>query len=84
MCGFSEDFSQDLPDSGNSVSIDENGCNRLEQIAVQIASTLQNSKVETRQACYLPQSNDGIPLIGRIHGLNNVYVAAVNQLINRK
>ena len=84
VCGFSEDYSQDLPDSGNSVSIDENGCNRLQQIAVQVASTLENSNVETRQACYLPQSNDGIPLIGRLHGLNNVYVAAVNEFISRK
>ncbi len=78
VCGFSEQCSQNLPDSGNSVSIDESSCNRLHQIAVQVASTLKDSNVEIKQACYLPQSNDGSPLIGRLYGLNNVYIAAVN------
>lgn len=81
VCGFSEDASQNLPESGNSVSIDENGCNRLRQIAVQVASTLKDANVETKQACYLPQSNDGSPLIGRLYGLNNVYIATVNNEI---
>ena len=80
MCGFAEEHSQNLPDSGNSVSIDENSCNRLRQIAVQVASTLEDSNVEIKQACYLPQSNDGNPLIGRLYGLNNVYIAAVKKL----
>jgi glycine/D-amino acid oxidase-like deaminating enzyme len=77
-CGFSEEHSQNLADSGNSVAIDENSCDRLRQIAVQVASTLKDSNVEIRQACYLPQSNDGSPLIGRLYGLTNVYIAAVN------
>ncbi|CAF3338730.1 unnamed protein product [Rotaria sp. Silwood1] len=76
VCGFSEQHTQNLSDSGNSVSIDENSCERLRQIAVHVASTLKDSNVEIKQACYLPQSNDGIPIIGRLHGLNNVYVAA--------
>ncbi|CAF2707206.1 unnamed protein product [Rotaria sp. Silwood2] len=76
VCGFSEHHTQNLPNSGNSVTINENNCERLRQIAVQVASTLENSNVEIKQACYLPQSNDGIPIIGRLHGLNNVYVAA--------
>ncbi|CAF2117777.1 unnamed protein product [Rotaria magnacalcarata] len=75
-CGFSEEHTQNLPDSGNSVSINESNCERLRQIVVQVASTLKDSNVEIKQACYLPQSSDGSPLIGRLHGLNNVYIAA--------
>ena len=78
MCGFTELQAQDLPDSGNSVVIDERSCDRLRQIAVQVASTLQEANVDIKQACYLPQSADGNPLIGRLGGLNNVYVAAVS------
>jgi glycine/D-amino acid oxidase-like deaminating enzyme len=81
VCGFAEQHTQNLPDSGNSVSIDEKSCDRLRQIAVQVASTLQDANVEVKQACYLPQSNDGTPLIGRLYGLNNVYIAAVNKNI---
>lgn len=69
-----------MPDSGNSVSINEENCERLRQIAIQVASTLTNSNVDIKQACYLPQSNDGYPLIGKLHGLKNVYVAAVSYL----
>lgn len=76
VCGFSEECSQNLPDNGNSVSIDENSCNRLRQIGIRVASTLKDADVEIRQACYLPQSNDGSPLIGRLYGLNNTYIAA--------
>lgn len=79
VCGFSEECSQNLPDSGNSVSIDENSCDRLRQIGIRVASTLQNADVEIRQACYLPQSNDNNPLIGRLYGLNNVFIATVRE-----
>ncbi|CAF3593367.1 unnamed protein product [Adineta steineri] len=75
VCGFAEQQSQNLVDSGNSVPIDEKSCDHLRQIAVQISSTLKDANVEIRQACYLPQSNDGNPLIGRLYGLNNVYIA---------
>ena len=79
MCGFTELQGQDLPDSGNAVVIDERSCDRLRRIAVQVASTLQEASVEIKQACYLPQSDDGNPLIGRLDGLNNVFVAAVSK-----
>ena len=83
ICGFSEECSQNLPDSGNAVTINESNCERLRQIVVEVASTLKDLPVETQQACYLPQSNDGHPLIGRLYGLNNVYIATVI-LIMRK
>ncbi|UJR34003.1 hypothetical protein I4U23_021417 [Adineta vaga] len=75
VCGFAEKQSQDLPESGNSVTIDEKSCDRLRDIAIHMASTLKDANVEIKQACYLPQSKDGVPLIGRLYGLNNVYIA---------
>lgn len=59
------------------MTIHEANCERLREIAVQVSSTLKDANVEVRQACYLPQSSDGHPLIGRLHGLNNVYIATV-------
>ncbi|CAF0763639.1 unnamed protein product [Adineta ricciae] len=75
VCGFGEKPSQELPDDANAVPINEKSCDRLRDIAVRVASTLKDANIETRQGCYLPQSNDGIPLIGRLYGLNNVYIA---------
>lgn len=81
VCGFAEKETQELPDSGDAVSVDAKSCDRLRDIAVHVASTLKDANVEIKQACYLPQSNDGVPLIGRLHGLNNVYIATVTNSV---
>ena len=77
ICGCSEDYTQNLPNSGNEVSVNETSCDRLRRIAIQVSSKLENINVDTKQACYLPQSQDGNPVIGRLYGLNNIYIATV-------
>ncbi len=39
---------------------------------------LAAAKVLREQACYLPCTNDGLPLIGRMPGLSNAYVATAH------
>jgi glycine/D-amino acid oxidase-like deaminating enzyme len=36
---------------------------------------LGDAEVLKQQACYLPCSDDGLPVIGRVPGLQNAYVA---------
>jgi glycine/D-amino acid oxidase-like deaminating enzyme len=84
VCGFSEQYTQHLLESGNEVNVDEHSCERLRQIASRVSSNLKDAAVETKQACYLPQSTDGLPLIGRLHGLENVYIAAVRRIDDSK
>ncbi|CAF0936447.1 unnamed protein product [Didymodactylos carnosus] len=75
VCGFGEQTTQNLPDDANHVSINETSCDKLKEIAIHVSSTLKDANVEVRQACYLPISPDGIPLIGKLYGLENVYIA---------
>lgn len=39
---------------------------------------LGRAEVLQQQACFLPTSSDGVPVIGRIPGLNNAYIATAH------
>ena len=38
---------------------------RIREVAAGVASCLEGAAVEAEQACYLPVTGDGLPLIGR-------------------
>ena len=40
-----------------------------------ISPVLASAKILARQACYRPVTRDGLPLIGRIPGVERAYVA---------
>ena len=40
-----------------------------------LSPALSGAKILARQACYRPVTQDGLPLIGRISGLNGAFVA---------
>ena len=40
-----------------------------------LSPALGGAKILARQACYRPVTQDGLPLIGRISGLDGAYVA---------
>jgi glycine/D-amino acid oxidase-like deaminating enzyme len=44
-------------------------------MCARLSPVLGASKILARQACYRPVTRDGLPLIGRVPGLKNVYVA---------
>ena len=51
-------------------------CIFLQEIASALSSSLAEGKVEHRQACFRPYAPDGVPVIGPIPGVKNVYVAS--------
>jgi glycine/D-amino acid oxidase-like deaminating enzyme len=54
-----------LPADPAAVSVVPERCAVLEHAAAGVSSALDGAAVEARQACYLPNTHDGAPLIGR-------------------
>ena len=48
---------------------------RLQGICARLSPVLARSKVLAQQACYRPVTQDGLPLIGPVPGLEGAYVA---------
>ena len=40
-----------------------------------VSTALAGARIDRRQACYRPVTDDGLPLIGRVPGLADAYVA---------
>lgn len=54
--------------------VDPEAIHKLEQ-AMEFSSILSGSEPHTRQACYWPETPDGLPIVGRIPGLDNAIIA---------
>jgi glycine/D-amino acid oxidase-like deaminating enzyme len=54
---------------------DPGAIERLDGICRRLSPVLAKAKVLAAQACYRPVTQDGLPLIGRVGGLDNAYVA---------
>jgi glycine/D-amino acid oxidase-like deaminating enzyme len=64
-----------LPVDPADVAPDPDAIERLEGICRRLSPVLAKAKVLAAQACYRPVTLDGLPLIGRVAGLDNAYVA---------
>ena len=64
-----------LPVDPADVSPDPGAIERLEGICRRLSPVLAKAKILAAQACYRPVTQDGLPLIGRVAGLDNAYVA---------
>jgi glycine/D-amino acid oxidase-like deaminating enzyme len=73
VCGISSETP--LPLAPADVAPDPGAIERLEAICSRLSPVLASSKILARQACFRPVTRDGLPLIGRLRGLDNVYVA---------
>lgn len=49
---------------------------RLQDVAGGLSSALAEAPQEAAQACYLPCSPDGHPLVGAIKGVSGAYIAS--------
>jgi glycine/D-amino acid oxidase-like deaminating enzyme len=54
---------------------DPGAIERLEAMCARLSPVLARSPIVARQACFRPVTRDGLPLIGRLPGLANAYVA---------
>jgi glycine/D-amino acid oxidase-like deaminating enzyme len=64
-----------LPADPADVAPDPGAIERLEDICRRLSPVLAKARVLAAQACYRPVTQDGLPLIGRVAGLENAYVA---------
>jgi glycine/D-amino acid oxidase-like deaminating enzyme len=73
VCGMADPAP--LPDSPEDVEVSEAACATLARAAGRVASALATAVIDRRQACYRPVTDDGLPLIGRVPGVDQAFVA---------
>src|SRR5690349_856960 len=64
-----------LPVDPADVAPDEGAHARLEALCRNISPALAAAPIIARQACFRPVTEDGLPLIGAVPGINGAYVA---------
>jgi glycine/D-amino acid oxidase-like deaminating enzyme len=73
VCGMADP--QPLPDSPEGVEVSDAACTALARAAGRVSTRLAAARIDRRQACYRPITDDGLPLIGRVPGAAGAYVA---------
>ncbi|GJN24534.1 hypothetical protein PR202_gb12279 [Eleusine coracana subsp. coracana] len=76
VCGMSKD--EDAPDDPATITGEPDSIAMLHKIAGRVSSHLrteEGAKVVAEQACYLPCSTDGLPIIGEMPGVKGCYIA---------
>jgi glycine/D-amino acid oxidase-like deaminating enzyme len=73
VCAISSE--RPVPLDPRDVTPDPGAIERLEAMCGRLSPRLREARVLARQACYRPVTLDGLPLIGRIPGLKDGYVA---------
>jgi glycine/D-amino acid oxidase-like deaminating enzyme len=73
VCAISSE--SPMPVDPEKVGPDPGAIERLERMCSAISPVLGQAKILARQACYRPVTLDGLPLIGRIAGLDGAYAA---------
>jgi glycine/D-amino acid oxidase-like deaminating enzyme len=73
VCAISSE--SPLPLDPADVGPDPGAIERLEAICRHLSPVLAKAPIVARQACFRPVTEDGVPLIGPVSGLERVYVA---------
>src|SRR5205085_6728636 len=73
VCAISSD--SPLPIDPAAVVPDRGAIERLERICAAASPVLAAAKIVARQACFRPIARDGLPLIGRVPGVEGAYIA---------
>jgi glycine/D-amino acid oxidase-like deaminating enzyme len=73
VCAISSE--SPVPLDPAAVVPDDGAIERLEAMCARLSPVLAQSPILARQACFRPVTRDGLPLIGRLPGLANAYVA---------
>jgi glycine/D-amino acid oxidase-like deaminating enzyme len=73
VCAISSE--RPLPIDPAAVTPDPGAIERLERMCSELSPVLASSKIIARQACFRPITRDGLPLIGRLPGVENAFVA---------
>jgi glycine/D-amino acid oxidase-like deaminating enzyme len=73
VCAISSE--SPVPLDPAAVVPDDGAIERLETMCARLSPVLARTPILARQACFRPVTRDGLPLIGRVPGLANAYVA---------
>jgi glycine/D-amino acid oxidase-like deaminating enzyme len=73
VCGLSS--RAPLPVDPAEVAPDEGVCERLRAMTARFAPALGEAEIVAEQACFRPIAADGLPLIGRVPGIEAAHVA---------
>ena len=73
VCAISS--TRPVPVDPADVAPDEGAHARLEALCRNISPALAAAPIKARQACFRPVTEDGLPLIGAVPGINGAYVA---------
>lgn len=73
VCG--EPSSTPIPDNPEDIDVSDGLCARVIHNCSFVASCIEKAEVVRKQACYLPLSSDGLPLIGAVPGVEGAFIA---------
>ncbi|EFJ29569.1 hypothetical protein SELMODRAFT_91226 [Selaginella moellendorffii] len=73
VSGMSEEA--ELPATAHQVKPRNEAVAMLRRVSETVSSHLQGAELETAQACFMPLSEDGRPLIGKLPNVEGAYVA---------
>jgi len=73
VCGISSE--EPLPLDPAEVAPERAAIERLEALCREMSPVLAASPIRARQACYRPVARDGLPLIGKVPGVEGAYIA---------
>lgn len=75
MCGMSKE--EEVPDDPAEIRGNPESIAMLKRVAKTVSSHLGEGEggVKAEQACFLPCTDDGIPVIGEVPGVKGCYVA---------
>jgi glycine/D-amino acid oxidase-like deaminating enzyme len=73
VCGMADPAP--LPDSPEAVEVSAAACATLAKAAGRVSTALATARITRQQACYRPVTDDGLPLICRVPGVADAYVA---------
>ena len=73
VCAISSE--SPLPIDPADVGPDPGAIGRLQRMCSELSPALASARILARQACYRPITRDGLPLIGRVPGVEGAYVA---------
>jgi glycine/D-amino acid oxidase-like deaminating enzyme len=73
VCAISSE--SPLPIDPAEVSPDPGAIERLQKMCSDLSTVLGAAEILARQACFRPVTRDGLPLIGRVPGVEGAFVA---------
>lgn len=74
ICGSPEGIA--LPNDPKTIQADPNSIEDLKEVARSVSSKLADAPLEVGQSCFLPLSPDGLPVMGKVPGVQGAYIAS--------